>query len=325
MRWHPLVTRAIIGFSLAASAPSQVHTNVLSPDIATPRVVVVVLTWNGKSLTLDCLESLAAVTWGNLETLVVDNASTDGTAEAIKSSCGDRVSVLINPENLGFSGGNNVGIQHALKRGADWVLLLNNDTVVDPGLVGHLIEAASQSSDVGIVGPKIYYSEPRDRIWSAGGEVLLSRGTVRHIGIRERDTGQFDTPRDVDYVSGCALMARHDVFEAIGLLDPAYTAYFEDTDFCMRAIRNGYRVRYAPAAVVWHRISSSTGGQLGRRKITLKLKSSLKFFRRYASPHHWLTIPLFFALDVLRIIGLVLAGRIRSGAGEQPGQNGSKT
>ena len=301
LRWQPLSTRAIISFSLAASAPSQVHTNVLSPDIATPRVVVIVLTGNGKSLTLDCLESLAAVTWGNLETLVVDNNSTDGTAEAIKSSFGDRVSVLINPENLGFSGGNNVGIRHALQRGADWVLLLNNDTVVDSGLVGHLIEAASQSTDIGIVGPKIYYSEPRARFWSAGGEVLLSRGIARHLGIR------------------------HDVFEAFGFLDPAYTAYFEDTDFCMRARKNGYRVGYAPAALVWHRISSSTGGQLGRRKIALKLKSGLKFFRRHASPHHWLTIPLFFLLDALRIIGLVLAGRIRGSAGEPPGQNESKT
>ncbi len=276
---------------------------------------------------MECLESLAAVTWGNMETVVVDNHSTDGTAEAIKSSYGERVSILVNHENIGFSRGNNVGIEHALERGADWVLLLNNDTIVDPGLVSALVEAAVRSPDIGVVGPKIYYSDPADRIWSAGGEVFLSRGTARHIGIRERDTGQYDTAHDVDYVSGCALMASRAVFETIGALDPSYTAYFEDTDFCMRARRNGFRVRYAPAAIVWHRISTSTGGQLGSRKVMRKLKSSIRFFRRYASPHHWLTIPLFFAFDVIRILILVVTGRIRNtpDVGDTSTQNGGET
>lgn len=295
-----------------------------SPDTSARKVAVVVLTWNGRSLTLDCLESLAALTWGNLETVVVDNHSTDGTAEAIKSSCGETVSVLVNPENLGFSGGNNVGIRYALDRGADWVLLLNNDTIVDPGLVDRLVEAAACAPDVGVVGPKIYYSHPPDRIWSAGGEIFLSRGTARHIGIRRRDTGEYDTPRDVDYVSGCALMASRDVFETIGLLDSSYVLYFEDADFCTRARMHGFRVRYAPGAVVWHRISSATGGQFGRRKVALKLRSAVKFFRRYASPHHWLTIPLFFTIDVIRIIILVLAGRIHNTTERDGTSHGSR-
>lgn len=276
-----------------------------------PAIAVVVLTWNGRDLTLDCLESLTAVTTPGVRVIVVDNASGDGTAAAIARRFGERFTVLSNPSNLGYAAGNNAGIRRALDDGANFVLLLNNDTVVDPACVRELVRGLDEAPGAGIAGAKTYYFAQPDRIWFAGGVVSLWRGTARHIGIREHDRGQYDTPRDVDYVSGCALMARREVFEAIGMLDASYRAYFEDADFCMRAARAGFRVRYVPAAKVWHRISASTGGQLSRRKATRKLASSWRFFRRYARPWHWLTIPLFFAVDVVRIGLLILAGRIR--------------
>jgi len=276
----------------------------------TSRVSIIVLTWNGKLLTLDCLESLAALNYENVDIIVVDNASTDGTAEAIRDLYGGRIEIVVNEENLGFAGGNNIGIRRALEKDADFVLLLNNDTLVDPDLVGQLVAAVSSSKDIGIVGPKIYYASPRDQIWFAGGEINLARGTARHIGIRERDAGQYDRSRDVDYVTGCALMARRDVVNRVGFLDPSFKAYYEDADFCMRARREGYRVVYAPSGRVWHRISSSTGGQLSRAKILLKLRSTVIFFRRYASLRHWVTIPFFFAADVIRILFLATSGRI---------------
>ena len=276
-----------------------------------PSIAVVVLTWNGRELTLDCLRSLEAVATPNTRLIVVDNASTDGTAAAIRERYGDRVTIVANPSNLGFAGGNNAGIHRALDDGADLVLLLNNDTFVDPAFVDELVAPVLASPEVGITGPKIYYSAPPDRIWFAGGEISLWRGTARHVGIRETDRGQYDAPRDVDYVSGCALLARREVFAKTGLLDPGYRAYFEDADLCRRAARAGFRCRYVPTAKVWHRISASTGGQLSRAKITRKLASARRFFAAHARPYHWITIPLFFTLDVLRIGILVLAGRIR--------------
>jgi len=137
------------------------------------------------------------------------------------------------------------------------------------------------------------------------------RGIARHTGIRETDRGQYDREHDIDYATGCAFLVRRAVLEKIGDLDPGYRAYFEDADFCVRARRAGFRIRYIPAAHVWHRISASTGGQLSRRKAGRKLASSRRFFGRYARPYHWVTIPFFFVLDVIRIGGLVLAGRIR--------------
>jgi GT2 family glycosyltransferase len=281
-----------------------------SASLDAPRVAVIVLNWNGKALTLDCVRSLLEIHTPNVEIVVVDNASSDGSAGAVAQAFRDRVVVLANDENLGFARGNNVGIGYALERGADYVLLLNNDTVVDPRLIDALLRPFSDAS-VGVTGPKVYYYTPPDRIWSAGGEVLLARGVSRHIGIREKDRGQFDEPRDVDYVTGCALMAKREVFEAVGLLDPTYVAYYEDADLCMRARRAGFRIVYAPDGKVWHKISASTGGQVSRRKITRKLKSTWIFFRRYARPWHWLSIPFFFAADVVRIVVFVLLGRIK--------------
>jgi GT2 family glycosyltransferase len=280
-------------------------------DTAPPSVAVIVLTWNGRDLTLDCLDSLAKVSTPGVRIIVVDNASSDGTAEAIRSRFGTRVPVLVNPRNLGYAGGNNVGIEHALAAGAAFILLLNNDTVVDPVFLDEMLRDMAANPEAGIAGPKTYFLSPPDRIWFAGGEISLWKGTARHVGIRATDRGQYDTAREVGYVSGCALFARAAVFERIGMLDTGYRAYFEDADFCMRAHAAGFAVRYVPTAKVWHRISASTGGQLSRRKATRKLQSAGRFFARYARPWHWLTIPLFFALDVLRIGFLILAGRIR--------------
>jgi GT2 family glycosyltransferase len=276
-----------------------------------PAIAVIVLSWNGRDLTLDCLDSLTRSETPGVRIVLVDNASTDGTVAAVRARFGDRVTVLSNPSNAGYAAGNNTGIEYALREGADYLLLLNNDTIVDAACIGELAAGLVSFPGAGIAGPKIYYYTPPDRIWFAGGVVSLWRGTARHIGIRETDHGQYDTPHAVDYVSGCALMARREVFERIGMLDTAYRAYFEDTDFCMRAARAGFGLRYVPSARVWHRISASTGGQLSRRKISRKMESAWRFFRHHARPWHWVTIPLFFAFDVLRIGLLILAGRIR--------------
>jgi GT2 family glycosyltransferase len=282
-----------------------------APSIAPPLVTVVVLTWNGRALTLDCLRSLEGILTPNVRVLVVDNASADGTVDAIRARYGDRVDIVVNTSNLGYAGGNNVGIRRALEDGARFVLLLNNDTTVDAAFIDELLRTMQDSDAIGIAAPKIYFAEPTNRIWYAGGEISLWRGTARHIGIRELDRGQYDDARDVAYASGCALLARREVFERAGLLDERYRAYFEDVDLCLRASRAGFRVRYVPTAHVWHRISASTGGQLSAAKIRRKLAGSRRFLRTYARPYHWITIPLFFVLDVVRIVGLVLVGRIR--------------
>lgn len=282
-----------------------------------PKIAAVVLSWNGKEMTADCLRSLLGSSYPELEVILVDNGSRDGTVEAVSGAFAGRVKIIANGRNLGFSRGNNVGIRFALANGADYVLLLNNDTLVDKDMVSALAATLSSSSDIGIVGPKIYYVDPDNLIWSAGGEVSLWRGRAKHLGIREEDNGQYDQTKDVDYVTGCALMVRKEVIAAVGMLDPGFHAYFEDTDLCMRARKAAFRVVYEPKGKLWHRISQSSGGQLGYRKISRKFRSHLRFFYKYTKPYHWFTIPLFFVLDSMRIVALICLGRIRETGGRR--------
>ena len=277
-----------------------------------PSVYLLILTWNAKQTVLECLESVAQIDYDNLHTVVIVNGSTDGTAEALREQYGDRITLIVNPGNLRFSRGNNEGIRFAVEQRADYVMLMNDDVKVDEGIIRELVAVAESDPKIGMVGPKIYYFDPPDQIWFAGGDVLLNRGVVRHRGIRETDHGQFDQVSDCDYITGCAMMVRREVVEQIGVLDPAYLAYYEDTDWCMRARRAGWRIVYAPQARMWHKISASTGGQLTRYKIRHRLRSGLIFFGRYARFYHWLTIPVFFLGDAIRVLGLVLRGRIRS-------------
>jgi GT2 family glycosyltransferase len=223
-----------------------------------PKVAIILLNWNRADLTIECVRSLKAIDYPDHELIIVDNASTDGSADALKSRCPD-VRLLVNNRNLGFAGGNNVGIRYAMGQKADYVLLLNNDTEADPRFLSELVAAAEADPKIGIAGSKIYYfSEPK-RLWYAGGKVNLWKGDTHHVGENEVDAGQYDGPGDTDYVSGCAMLIRRSVLEEIGLLDERMFLYYEDSDYCMRARRHGFRVVYVPSSVVWHKVSSTTG------------------------------------------------------------------
>jgi hypothetical protein len=227
--------------------------------------------------------------------LLVDNGSSDGSAAAARKAFPD-VEVLETGSNLRFAGGNNAGMRLALSSGADFLILLNNDTLVDPGFVSRLMERMQQDLRCSIVAPKILYAGEPDRLWFAGGAVSLWSGTMRHIGIRETDRGQHDSPLEIDYASGCCLMIRRSIVERIGMLDETYRMYGEDTDWCMRARRAGYTVWYEPSAKIWHRVSVSVGGHLSWYKQRHKALSNMRFFLRYAA---WYQIPVMMILSPL--------------------------
>jgi len=228
--------------------------------MARPGVTIIVLNWNGLADTLKCLESLACVDVSGLssyEILVVDNGSTDGSVEAIGEHFSNVV-LVENERNLGYTGGNNIGLRYALGQGADYMLLLNNDTEVAPDLVRRLVEAAEADPLIGMAGPTIYYHDRPEVIWSAGGAINWQRGSTRMVGLDERDEGQFGAkPRKVDFVTGCAMLVRRATIEQVGMLDERFFAYYEETEWCVRATRGGYRVVHVPLAQMWHKISPS--------------------------------------------------------------------
>ncbi|MBL8157027.1 MAG: glycosyltransferase family 2 protein [Anaerolineae bacterium] len=220
-----------------------------------PAVSIIVLNYNGREDTLACLRSLEHLTYANVKVIVVDNASSDGSVEAIRAAH-PRMTLIDTGANLGFTGGNNIGIRRALDEGADYVMLLNNDTVVAPDFVDLLVEAMQHDPTLGVVGPMIYYYSAPDTIWSAGGEIDWKQGTTRMIGLNEPDQSQFGlSPRLVDFISGCALMASRAVWEKAGLLDDKFFMYYEETEWCVRAGRAGYKLALIPSSMIWHKIS----------------------------------------------------------------------
>ena len=236
------------------------------------------------------------MTHSNFKILLVDNASSDGTVEAVAREF-PTVSIVSNSTNLRFAGGNNVGIRIAMDRGADFILLLNNDTTVDPDFLTELVAGASAGS-AGMTGPKIYFYDDPKRIWYAGGKIEWWKGWISHIGVRENDHGQYDNKISTDYISGCCVLVSREVIERVGVLDEAYFIYGEDADWCVRATRAGYPLLYAPTAKIWHKLSVSSGGHFSWCKNWNKLKSQLRLMGRYARWYHWFTIPVWTVVNV---------------------------
>lgn len=234
---------------------------------------VILVNWKGTDDTLACLKTLKNIQVPKdcrFEILVVDNASGGDAVARIKNGF-PGITVLEQKENLGFAGGNNVGIQYALQNNCDYVWLLNNDTEVDKNSLAGLLEVFD-SKHVGIAGSKIYFfpgfefhhdryadKERGKVIWHVGGQVDWANMYASHKGVDEVDAGKYETSITVPFVSGCSFMISRDVLSQIGVLDEQYFMYYEDFDYCMKAKQKGFSVRYAPKSIVWHKNSGSSG------------------------------------------------------------------
>lgn len=224
------------------------------------RVSIIILNWNGRDDTLACLDSLAALTYPNFQAIVVDNGSTDGSVNLIKRKFPD-IPLIETGTNLGFAEGNNVGIRAALETGANYILLLNNDTIVAPDLLEAFAEAAAHHPDGGMFAAKIYYHAEPTRLWYAGGKWLQDKQCFVHVGIGEIDDGKkYEAVAETDYASGCALFVSAEVINTLGVMDPKFFLTYEETDWCYRARAAGYRILFVPSAKVWHKVSASFGG-----------------------------------------------------------------
>jgi len=255
-----------------------------------PLVYIIVVNWNGRDVTLECLRSLQAVSYANYMTVVVDNASADNSVGAFRSAYPDMV-VLEMSENLRFAGGTNAGIRYGLENGGELFLLLNNDTTVAPDFLSTMVARMQTDHTVGMVSPKIYYNDDPTRIWFAGGAISMWTGTMKHLGIRKPDNGQYDISHKIDYATGCCILTKREVIERVGMLDESFRMYGEDADWSERVRRAGYGIIYEPNARIWHKLSSSVGGHLSWYKMKNKFSGNLRFFARYACWYHWLVFP----------------------------------
>jgi GT2 family glycosyltransferase len=227
-----------------------------------PKILILILNWNGKKDTLECLASLAnASQKPSFSILVIDNGSSDDSVTAIRSAFPD-VPIMETKDNLGFAGGNNVGIRWALEKSFEWILLLNNDTIAAPDLLAHLINAAKKKPQAKIFGAKIYRYQDRQRIDHLGGFWDPQTAEFISIASGKIDDGSFEEMQKVEYVCGCALFMHRSVPETIGLLEEKFFLLWEESDYCARALRAGFEIWTAPQAKIWHKVSASfTGGK----------------------------------------------------------------
>ena len=275
-----------------------------------PRVSIVILNWNNPDDTLACLHSVQALSYSNAFAVVVDNGSTDDSLDRIRRTF-PHVTLIANDQNLGYAGGNNVGIRHALAQDPKYIFVLNNDTVLAPDTLTHLVREAEDEPNVGIVGPKMYFSDPPDMIFAAGSMVLWARGNLNQRGIwqRERETGpQYaQAAEDVDFIAGCGVLFRRQVFERIGLLDSRFFLNYEDVDICIRARRAGFRVRYTPHAVLYHKVSGSLGQASARNTYYMTRNALLFFWTHLSGWRRWQAV----ARIVVRNLGHIAVWTIK--------------
>lgn len=261
-----------------------------------------------------CLRSLENLIYPSFEVVVVDNGSTDGSGMKLQKEFKE-VRFIENKENLGFAGGNNVGIRYALEHSADYVLLLNNDTFVKADFLENLVRTAEADGRTGIAGPKIYAGLPGStRLWYAGGGVDWKGVKTVHRGFQEEDEGKWNQTEDSDFVSGCAMLIKRSVLERIGLLDERYFLYYEDTDFCTRARKAGFRILYVPQATVYHKSWSSSGGQSSPLRTYYMTRNRLLLMDSYLNRSAKIRFMLYFLYDGLLRRALYIAVRGKSPA-----------
>jgi hypothetical protein len=274
-----------------------------------PKVSIILLNLNNYNDTRDCLASLQKVWYSNFDVVVVDNGSSDDSCLRLTRQF-PSVHFVASKENLGFAGGNNLGIKSALQGGPDYVLLLNNDTIVDPSFLHNLVQVAETDPQIGILGAKIFYESEPQKIWYAGGRVKYLSGLCVHLGLDQLDQdGQFSEVADTEFISGCVMMVRSSMLSKVGLLDDRLFVYWEDADFCMRARKAGYRCVFVPMARVWHKISR-TCGQQSPFTLHLTTRNHLIWVKKHIPyPYKPIVLPLAFTRKLIKAARLFFHDR----------------
>jgi GT2 family glycosyltransferase len=224
-------------------------------SVNTTLVSAIVVNWNGGAMVLEALRSLCAQTWPSLEIYLVDNASTDGSADRAEQCFGEKIHIIRNRKNEGFARGNNIAIKAS--RG-EWVFLLNPDAVCDPDVISQLMQFVADKPQIGQLACRIVQAD-RPHFFDSAGLLLYPDGISRPRGWQEKDRGQYDQPEEVLAPHGCACALRRTMLDQIGAFDEDFFCYFEDLDLGVRGQLAGWTCWYVPTTRVLHRKSSTTG------------------------------------------------------------------
>jgi GT2 family glycosyltransferase len=259
----------------------------------TSKIAVVVLCYNGVDLTIECLESLERQEFTDFEIIMVDNGSKDETIQIVSKKFPQALWVK-NSENLGYALGNNKGFEYALDRGVEAVFLVNNDTRLHPSCVAALINTLQSDSEIGIIGPMVYTWDQNRTISSAGGEVNWKKAYADNIGMGETDCGRY-LSREVDFINGCGLLVSRKALEQTGGLDPKFFMYWEETDWCLRVKKAGFKIFFEAKGLMEHK-ASIISRELGPTTLYYLTRNRFLFFGRH-SPLFLKPIAILHALN----------------------------
>jgi GT2 family glycosyltransferase len=303
----------------------------MTTDIAQPRVAIIVLNWNNGHETIACLGSLRAVPGSFWQAVVVDNGSTDDSVAQIRAwagqsgwpvvdtagddGCGLGPLALVTLErNLGYTGGNNAGIRHALRAGFDFVLILNNDATVDPAFLGILMDFAREHPQAGMIGPAVYEADRPETIQSAGARIHWWEAKFPPLNGGVTEAALDQAPRAADYISGAAMLVRRATIEAVGVLDEAFHLYVEEVDWCRRAATAGHGVWVVPRSRIWHKGAVSVNTMRKPSVEYYRFRNRIFFMRKHARWYHWLVFGPYLLRHVLgKSLGCIAPARREHG------------
>lgn len=242
---------------------------------------IVTVLYNSENVLDDFFQTLDNQSYRDFVLYVIDNHSPDNSLERARKLAEMvhfRTEIIAEPENWGVAKGNNIGITRAMEDGCEYILLSNNDVVLSPDTLEKIYFGAIESA-ADLAVPKIYYYGT-DLIWQAGGHFVYYNGATAHNGVRQKDRGQYDKPKQVSYASTCFMLIRRDVFEELGLMDERYFVYYDDTDFLWRAKKAHKKTMYLPFSKLWHKESVSTGGQMSDFNVYYMARNGVYFSKK---------------------------------------------
>lgn len=267
-------------------------------QLFSPKVSIILLNYNGFEDTINCFQSIQKISYDNYDVILVDNASTDASINKIMTYLQDnnaehvffktpeiamdnimpkpKISLIQSLFNGGYGHGNNIGIKYALKNDAQYILVLNNDTIVDSGFVEPMVKICEEDKRVGIASGKIHFYNKPDVIWFNGGKFSPCTAKVEHFNFNEKDVGQ--VPREaVTFISGCLWLIPRKVFRDVGFIYEEYFMYMEDVEFCQRVLTKGYKLKIAKDSNILHKVGGSYSGQLSSFSVYYRSKNKVSF------------------------------------------------
>lgn len=292
------------------------------------KISIILLNYNGFDDTIECFESLQKITYSNYNIVIVDNNSPDKSMDRISNYMKEKeinftyqnysdglnqnnsfMNLIQSGSNGGYGHGNNIGIKYALSNNSDYILLLNNDTLVDKNFLAPLIKYFEDHENIGILASQIFYEDRPTIFWANGGSFNKITGKIRHININEKENGQINSS-NCTFLSGCMWFIPKKIFTEVGYINEDYFMYVEDLEFCQRVISAGYKLRVISESKIWHKVGSSSGGELTKFSVYWRTKNYLKFMKDHIEIYYWpihiFTNFFIFSINIIRNKKIIL-------------------